>query len=109
MINWDQIGIHYVPVSNWTMEREGLKRIAVTGGEDKWQITVVFGTTMDGNFLPPKLIYAGKTTRCIPKIAFPADWDVTHVENHWSNEVVMIDYLNKTLFLTLYKRSNSCS
>ena len=46
VINWDQMGIHYVPVSNWTMEREGLKRIAVTGSEDKRQITATFGATM---------------------------------------------------------------
>ena len=98
VINWDQTGIHYVPVSNWTMEREGLKRIAVTGSEDKRQITATFGATMDGDFLPVQLIYAGKTTRCLPKIAFPADWHVTCTENHWSNEVVMIDYLNKILF-----------
>ena len=98
VINWDQTGIHYVPVSNWTMEREGLKRIAVTGSEDKRQITATFGATMDGDFLPLQLIYAGKTNRCLPKIAFLADWHVTYTENHWSNEVVMIDYLNKILF-----------
>lgn len=98
VINWDQTGIHYVSVSNWTMEREGLKQKAVTGSKDKQQITAVFGTIMDSNFLPPQLIYAGKMTRCLPKIPFPADWHVTHVENHWLNEVVMIDYLNKTFF-----------
>ena len=25
VINWDQTGIQYVPVSQWTMEREGMK------------------------------------------------------------------------------------
>lgn len=97
VINWDQTGIHYVPVLNWKMESKGLKGIAVTGCKDKRQITAVFGTTMDGNFLPVQLIYAGKTTRCLPKIAFPARWHVTYRENHWSNEVVITDYLNKIL------------
>ena len=27
VINWEQTGIHYVPVSSWTMAREGLKRV----------------------------------------------------------------------------------
>ena len=27
IINWDQTGIHYVPVSSWTMEKEGSKRV----------------------------------------------------------------------------------
>ena len=25
VVNWDQIGIKYVPVSQWTMERKGAK------------------------------------------------------------------------------------
>ena len=57
VIYWDQMGIHYVPVLNWTMDREGLKWIAVTGSEDKRQITTTFGETMDGAFLPLQLIY----------------------------------------------------
>ena len=28
VINWDQTGIHYVPVSEWTMEKCGAKRVA---------------------------------------------------------------------------------
>ena len=98
VINWDQTGIQYIPVSKWTMEREGLKRVEITGFEDKRQITAVFGATMDGDFLPPQLIYAGKTPKCIPKVNLPADWDVTFTNNHWSNELVMMDYVNKILF-----------
>lgn len=30
VIDWDHTGIDYVPVSNWTMEAEGSKRVAVT-------------------------------------------------------------------------------
>jgi len=97
VINWDQTGIQYVPVSQWTMEREGMKRIEITGSQDKRQITAVFGATKDGNFLPPQMVYAGKTPKCLPKIDFPKDWDFTFTENHWCNEAVMIDYVNKIL------------
>ena len=27
IINWDQTGIHYIPVSSWTIEKEGAKRV----------------------------------------------------------------------------------
>lgn len=45
--NWDHTGINYVPVSNWTMEVEGSKKVPIVGLDDKRQITVVF----PGNFL----------------------------------------------------------
>ena len=42
VINWDQTGIQYVPVSQWTMEREGMKWIEISGNQDKRQITAVY-------------------------------------------------------------------
>ena len=97
VINWDQTGIQYVPVSQWTMEREGMKRIEITDNQDKHQITAVFVVTMNGNFWPPQLVYAGKTPKCLPKVDYCKDWDITYTEKHWCNEVVMIDYVNKFL------------
>jgi hypothetical protein len=41
LINWDQTGIHYVPVSSWTMAKEGSKRVEIVGIDDKRQITAV--------------------------------------------------------------------
>ena len=35
VINWDQIGINYVPVSAWTMEKEGAKRVEMIGKDVK--------------------------------------------------------------------------
>ena len=42
VVNWDQTGLNYVPVSQWTMEQEGAKRVAIDGKDDKRQITAVF-------------------------------------------------------------------
>ena len=56
VINWDHMGIHYVPVSNWTMAAEGLKWIEVAGLGDKRQLTAVFGASLAGDFLPPQII-----------------------------------------------------
>lgn len=41
VINWDHTGVHYVPASNWTMEKKGLNRIEVAGLDDKRQITLI--------------------------------------------------------------------
>ena len=50
VINWDQTGIHYIPVSSWTMEKEGVKRVEITAVNDKRQITAVFGGSLTGDF-----------------------------------------------------------
>ena len=80
IINWDQTGINYVPVSSWTMGVE------IAGIDNKRQITAVFGGTMTGDFLPPQLIYQGNTSKCLPSVDFPSDWHITFTENHWLNE-----------------------
>ena len=33
--NWDQTGSKLVPVSEWTMEKEGTKQVPVVGKDDK--------------------------------------------------------------------------
>ena len=66
VINWDQTGIHYIPVSSWTMEKEGAKRL---------EITAVFGGSLTGDFHPIQLIYQGtvamaKTPQLTPPSCF---------------------------------------
>ncbi len=75
VINWDHTGIHYVP---WTMTKEGSKRVEIAGMNDKRQITAVFANTTSGDFLPPQVIYTGKTPKCLPSVKFPSDWNVTY-------------------------------
>ena len=52
VINWDQTGINYVPVSSWTMEQAGTKRVELLGKVDKRQLTALFACSMSGDFLP---------------------------------------------------------
>ena len=61
IINWDQTGINYVPASNWTTEQVGSNRIEIIGKDDKRQLTAVFECSMALDFLPPQLVYQGKT------------------------------------------------
>ncbi len=96
-INWDHTGINYIPVSNWTMEKEGAKHVEIFGVQDKRQMTVVFAGTMTGHFLPPQLIYAGKTKKCLPTVSFPKSWDVIYTQNDWANEETTESYIHSIL------------
>ena len=42
------------------MEKEGSKRVAISGTDNKKQITAVFSIKMAGHYLPPQIIYQGK-------------------------------------------------
>ena len=97
IINWGQTGINYVPVSQWTMAKEGSKRVDVVGLNDKWQITAVFGGTLCGKFLPIQLVYQGKTSRCMSSIDFPKSWHITYTPNHWCNENTELCYIEKII------------
>ena len=93
VINWDHTGTKYVPVSNWTMAKQGVKKVEIVGISDKRQIMAVFAGTLSGTFSPPQIIYKGKTKACLPDIAFPNDWHITFSHNHWANEATTKDYI----------------
>ena len=95
IINWDQNGINYVPVSQWTMAKEGSKRVEIVGVNDNRQITAVFAGSLAGDFLPVQLVYQGKTKKCLPCVEFPANRHITATPNHWCNEVTTLDYVQK--------------
>ena len=107
IINLDQTGLKYVPVSEWTMEQEGAKRVEIDGKDDKRQITAVFGCSMSGDFLPPQLVYQGKTSKCLPSFTFPSDWSITYTANHWCNEDTMELYINDIIFPYLWQTRQS--
>ena len=103
--NWDHTAIHYVPVSNWTMAPSGSKRIEVAGLNDKRQITVVFTATMAGDFLPPQVIYAGKTQHCLPAVKYPSDWSIKTI-GRMSRQLKLI--LRMFWFPILKTKEGSC-
>ena len=52
---------------------------------------------MTGRFLPPQLIYGGKTDQCHPKYKFPDNFHIIHSENHWANESLLALLLESLL------------
>ena len=97
VINWDQTAVRYVPVSNWTQEVKGAKRVEIVGTDDKRQITATLTVTASGEMLPAQMIYGGKTPACLPKVDFPKGWHITFTPNHWANEDTMVAYLYNIL------------
>ena len=94
IINWDHTALHYVPVSLWTMQKKGSMHVPIAGIDDNRQVTVVLACSMSGEFLPPQVIYQGKSSRCLPSYKLPPDWDVTYTPNHWANEETSLQYFN---------------
>ena len=97
IFNWDQTGLSIIPTGNWTMHNAGAEVVPIAHSDDKRQITAVLAANAKGEYLPPQLIYKGKTTRCHPDLKFPAGWDIWHSDNHWSNEDTMKRYLEKVI------------
>ena len=97
VFNWDQSGIRLMPSSNWTMEEQGARRVAIEGLNDKRQITVTLAVTLSGELLPLQLLYTGKTNRCHPSYDFPSSFDIYHTPNHWANEDTAIRLVEKII------------
>ena len=55
------------------MAKEGSKKVAMAGIDDKRQITVVLAGSMTGELLPLQLVYQGKTKASLPTVPFPSN------------------------------------
>jgi len=91
------------------MEEEGKKRVEISGMNDKRQITMVLGVCNNSCYLSPQVICAGKTNRCLPKVKFPAGWHVTCTENHSTNEVTSLQYIDEILVPYVHKTREELS
>ena len=60
ILKWDHTTINIVPVSSWTMNLKGKKRVEIIGLDDKRQITAVVCGKISGEILPFQLIYQAR-------------------------------------------------
>ena len=60
-------------------------------------MTAVLAITAAGDYLPPQLLYQGRTPKCHPQVSFPAGWDVWHSHNHWSNAITMKRHIDNII------------
>ena len=92
IVNLDQTSLPYVSPGKYTFDVKGVKTVPIKGIDDKLQITATFAISMSGEFLPIQVIYQGKTIRCLPKYAFPENFDITYSESHCSNTKKAISF-----------------
>jgi hypothetical protein len=100
VINFDQAGLNLIPASSRTYEKKGSSCVPITGADDKRQITVVVGSSLDGNLLPLQLIFQGKLQRVMPQhtsLTREAGFHLTCTENHWTNQRTMQEYLERVI------------
>ena len=97
----------YVSPGKYTFNPKGAKTVPIKGTDDKRQITATFTVSMTGTFLPTQLIYEGKTPRCLRKFDFPADFNVTFSDKHWSNTEKSIELFDKVIFPYLKQAKTS--
>ena len=97
VLNFDQTAVPIIPISKWTLEKQGSRQVEITGLEDKRQVTTVLCESLNGNLLPPQVIYQGKTDMCHPKFPFPTEWHITHSDNHWSTAQTMQEYVERVI------------
>ena len=64
---------------------------------------------MSGDYLPPQVIYSGKTPKCLPSMKFPSDWNVTFTHNHWANEGTTEEYIKSILLPYIQKTRSKLS
>lgn len=97
VLNLDQTPSKYVPTSNKTMAPKGSKTVPIKDSTDKRSITATFTITLEGQFLPIQIIYAGKTKKSLPRVQFPASFSLSANPKHYSNETESVKILNDVI------------
>ena len=97
ILNFDQTPSKLVPVGQKTMAQKGSTNVTLVGSSDKKSITATFAVSLSGIFLPPQLIYGGKTNQSLPKYKFPASFSLSVNPTHYSNTDESIKYLKEII------------
>ena len=96
-MNFDQIALGFTAPNKSTFTGKGAHSVPIANVDDKRQITATFCVNTVGDFLPVQLIYGGVTDKFHPKVKFPESLVITHSQNHWSNEDIVVEYLMKII------------
>ena len=99
IMNTDQSGCRLVPSTAYTLAEQGSRQVTINGKDDKRGITALLTSTIEGQLLPPQLVYEGTTKRCHPpnSAIFPPEWDLTQTSNHWSTIESMVRFIKEVV------------
>ncbi|KAF8229901.1 hypothetical protein L208DRAFT_1095846, partial [Tricholoma matsutake] len=64
---FDQTGPLLLTSKNKTYDQQGAKDVKIAGKGEKWAYMLCIASTPAGDFLPFQLVWAGKTSRSLPK------------------------------------------
>ncbi|KAF8223555.1 hypothetical protein L208DRAFT_1381416 [Tricholoma matsutake] len=67
VINFDQMGLLLLTSKNKTYDQQGAKDVKIAGKGEKQAYRLCIASTPAGDFLPFQLVWAGKTSRSLPK------------------------------------------
>ena len=97
VVNFDQTPSKLVPVGYSILAKRNIKNITIAGSSDKRIITATFDVSLSGHFLPPQLIYGGKTTETLPYYEFLKSFSFSVNPTHYCNSQKSINSLEKIL------------
>ena len=97
-LNSDQTALGFTALNKYTITGKGVHSAPIANVDNKCQITATLCVNIVGDFLPVQLIYGGVTNECHPKLKFPESFHITHSQNHWSNEDIVMENLKKIIF-----------
>ena len=99
ILNFDRTALGFTAPNKSTFTGKGFDSAPIANVDDKRQITANFCINIVVDFLPVQLIYRGVTDIGHPKVKFPGLSHIIHSQNHWSNEDIGMECLNKIIFL----------
>ena len=92
--NMDETPIYLDLVPRKTVDRKGKKSIRVrTTNSEKRHITATICCTADGTYLPPFVVFKGKTSRPLRKVTIPKDVIATTQQKAWMDEPRMLMWI----------------
>ena len=95
MLNSDQAPSKYVTVGRTAMAPKNSTCVGLAGSTEKCSTTLTLIVTLNGKILPFQIIYEGKTDQSLPKITFPAKFNTSVNEKHYSNTEEVIKHLKE--------------
>ena len=98
----DQTGQSIFPCPKDTYAAEGVKQVSLLGMDEKRQVTVVLGASMEGEILPAQVIFKGKTMLSLPPAAARKCMEeeghkFAVTDTHWSTLDSMKEYVTHIL------------
>ena len=99
ILNFDQTVLGFIAPNKSTFIGKGVYSVPITNVDNKHQITATFCVNIVGDFLPVQLIYGCVTDKRHPKVKFPESFRIIYSQNHQSNENIVMEYLQKIVFL----------